>query len=321
MTKLTKLILGSGMLLLPLCLMAKTQVNKTLDADPNSIVEIEHTAGKARIEGWDKNQVKVEGTLGDDTEEFKFERNGKTIQIIVETETGGWGNWGGSNVDEDNLRIFVPKMATINYQSVNADVDILDIAGGAEVEVINGEIKAKNIAGGLEMTTVNGDLKGDDISGDVEVEAVNGDIKFSHKNGEKVQVVAVNGDIEFASEAKDIKIETVNGDMEAILTNVNSMSLDTVNGNIDVYLSLLDGARVRAASVSGDMEFFFDKDVQAKFDIEAHAGGDITNKLTNQRAQEAEFGPRSWLEFSKGNPKASVKVSTVSGGITLNSKK
>ncbi|MGB3725866.1 MAG: DUF4097 family beta strand repeat-containing protein [Glaciecola sp.] len=301
--------------------MATESVNKTLDADANSLVEISHLSGEATVIGWDKNQVKVEGVLGDRTEEFRFERNGRSvvIEVKVEKSNKGWG-WSNNNDKGDKLTIYVPKQSRVDYDSVNADFSISDVLGGASLELINGDMRANTLAGRLRLKTVNGDIKAEKLTGELLLDSVNGDIKASHISGDDIQVTTVNGDIDVDSQASEISAETVNGDIEMNLGKVSDVKSNTVNGSIEMSMHLLEGGSLDASSVGGSISFDFQQGIEARFDIEAHAGGRIKNRLTDDPVQKAKYGPNRSLEFATGNASATVDISTVSGRITLASK-
>lgn len=302
-------------------LIAREEINKTLDVDANSLIEINHVSGEAKVIGWDKNQVKVEGELGDKTESFRFERDGKSVLIIVEVKSSqkGWG-WSGDSGKGDKLVIYVPLKSRIDYHSPNADLTINNISGGANIEVINGDLRASDLSGRLRLKTINGDIRADNLKGELSLDSVNGDIKAEQLEGEDIVVNTVNGDIDIDSSAKEISADSVNGDIDMNLGQVLDVKTNTVNGSISMGMILMEGATVRAGSVGGSVELAFQKDIQAKFTIEAHAGGSIKNRITDQRASKAKYGPREWLEFSTGKPTATVDVSTVHGRIVLETK-
>lgn len=318
MRMLNKLLLGSSLLVLSTSIFAGDKVDKTLDVDANSLIEIIHVSGQAKVIGWDKNLVRVEGELGDKTEEFRFERDGKSVLIEVEVENShsnwGWSDKGGKG---DNLTIHVPLNSRVDYHSPNADLRIETIHGGANIEMINGDLRANDLKGRISLKTVNGDIKAEKLAGELSLDAVNGDIKAKQIEGDGITVNTVNGDIDVDSSAQEVSAETVNGDIEMSLDQVIDVKTNTVNGDISMRMNLIEGGRVRAGSVGGGVEFVFQKDIQAKFNIEAHAGGSIKNRINDTRASEAKYGPRKWLEFSTGEPSATVDVSTVHGSIVL----
>lgn len=313
------LMMTTGLLSMTMIGMAQAgeRVDKTLDAASNGYVEIEHVSGFARVKGWSRNEVKVTGELGDRTEAFVFERDGNEVVIHVEVKKGrrGWSNW--DDDDGDRLEIYIPENSKVSYTSTNARVEISEIFGGADISTVNGEIDAKELAGRLRLEAVNGDIDAKDLSGNIKIETVNGDIRDRSENAKEATYDSVNGDIEVFTHSSELRAETVNGDIELSLNKVDLLNLSTVNGSIDARMKLARQGDVRANSVGGSIDLYFQPDVSARFDIEGHAGGRISNNLTNDKVQKAKYGPSRWLEFSMNGGEAKVDVSTVSGRVRL----
>lgn len=179
--------------------MAGEKVDKTLTTSASPIVEIEHVAGKATITGWDKNEVKVTGELGDRTEAFIFEKKGDDVILKVETNHRKI-DWRDKNPgDGDDLTIFVPAKFDLSYTAVVADVEASRLT--------------------------------------------------------------------------------------------NSVQFDVVNGDITASLTLAEKGDVDASSVGGTLHLKMQKGVSARVEMQAHAGGDIVNRLTADKPSSAKYGP------------------------------
>ncbi|MFT5276397.1 MAG: DUF4097 and DUF4098 domain-containing protein YvlB [Glaciecola sp.] len=309
-----------GLSLLALVANAKQSVDETMAADPSGVVDIEHVNGVAKIIGWDKNEVSVKGELGENTEEFKFERDGSSIIIHVEQmKHSGWNNSGGKK-NEDNLVIHVPIKSRVNYSSVNADLTINSVHGGVNADVVNGDMEVDDLIGRIRLESVNGDINAKRLNGDIFIETVNGDIRGKHSGEKELKLSTVNGDISVHSDSPEVNAETVNGDIDLELQKVAEIIVSTVNGSIDIDMDLQDDGRVEASSVGGSIDLAFQKGVAARFDLEAHAGGSIKNKITDKKQTKAKYGPRRSLNFSTENPTGTIEVSTVHGRIEVSTR-
>jgi DUF4097 and DUF4098 domain-containing protein YvlB len=314
-----KLLMFAGFLCLSWTVLADEKVDRSLDVSKTPYVQIEHVNGSAKVIAWDKSEVKVTGRLGERTKKFIFEKNDNEVLIKVKVKNNnGWNNWGSSKGDD--LEIFVPRQSKVYYNAVNADVEIQQVLGGARVETVNGSIDVKELAGRIRLESVNGRINADNLEGDVRISTVNGTIDSRSSKGQEDSYESVNGSIEVFSESGDINVETVNGDIELELGKVNQLNLDTVNGSINAKLDLEKNGEVDASSVGGSIRLYLQSDVSARFDIEGHAGGKITNNLSDDKMQKAKYGPNRWLKFSLNGGSAKVNVSTVSGRIKLNKK-
>lgn len=310
------LLLGIGLSSLTALAMAGEKVDRTIDAYGAGNVSIEHFNGHAKITGWDKDEVRVAGELGDRTNEFIFERDGKDVIIQVKVESNNdWENWGSE--DDDNLEVFVPKNSRIDYSATNAHIEISDVYGGANVATVKGDIEAENLKAQVRLETVNGDIDSRKISGKVNIETVDGDITDRSEDIEVGNYNSGSGSIEVYTKSKIVFVETVNGDIEIHLELVENLKLATVNGSIDASMDLDKNSKVSASSVGGSILLNFDEDVPALFKIETHAGGSITNKLSSHRVKKGMYSPSKLLQFSVNGGGAMVNVSTVSGLVRL----
>ncbi|MCU7554632.1 hypothetical protein OCL06_08470 [Alteromonas sp. ASW11-19] len=310
-------LLSIGLLALSSAVVAGEKVDKTLQTSDAPFVEVEHMNGSADIIGWDKAEIRVTGELGEQTEEFIFEKNGNAVVIKVETRRRNrdWRDW--ASHDGDELTIYVPHGAQVTYETINADVTLTDLTHSVRTDVVNGDIRARSLAGRVKLEAVNGDITLEDVSGDINVETVNGDISGNHTGDSDARFDSVNGDIDVITSSPDVGVETVNGDIELTMQAVSELRIETVNGRVDASLTLNNNGDVRASSVGGSLNLAFQPNVSARFNIEAHAGGNIINDLTSDKMQKAKYGPSRWLKFANQGGDASVDISTVSGRVKL----
>ncbi len=298
---------------------AQTQVDKTLDSAPNPIVSIEHINGTIDIKVWDKNQVKVTGTINEDALGWEFKRSGRHITIEVEHKSNisFWGNKSSKSSGEDNLVIMVPLTTEIDYEAVNGTLTVANISLGVTAEVVNGNINVSDTSGRHRLTTVNGKINAVNIQGDLELETVNGTIQAIHEGRGEVELSSVNGELKLTSDAQDISVSSVNADIELILQRVRELDIDTVNSSVNASLTLQSDGKVSASSVAANMTFEFQSAISARFMVEGYAGGQFTNKITDDKTQRDEYGPSRWLEFTAGEGDAKVDIETVSGQVIL----
>ncbi|MBQ4832140.1 DUF4097 family beta strand repeat protein [Pseudoalteromonas sp. MMG010] len=303
-----------GLSILPLSVFAGEKIDKQIEVPSGGTIFIENQRGDVSITGWDKNELKVSGELDDKAEGFELNTEGNTTQFIVKMPRKlGWGN----NGDGSNLTIFMPKQSRLEFEGVNVSVTAEILENGAEVDVVNGEITAGNLIGNIKLTTVNGDVNALNLNGNIQFSTVNGEINDNESSGE-LRFSAVNGDIKSSSTANDVRLENVNGDIDFKLSSIKNLRINTVNGEAEIHIKeLLNGSDVRYESVSGNADFYFPAEVSAKFEIEAHAGGKIVNKITSDKVNKAKYGPSSDLEFNVNGGHADIEMDTISGHISL----
>ncbi|GAA0359471.1 hypothetical protein GCM10009092_24590 [Bowmanella denitrificans] len=314
---MNKFLFAAGLSLLSQLCLAGEKVDLSLDARADGRISIEHITGKAVIKGWDKHQVKVTGELDDRAEKLIFERDGNEIIVKVKMPRNSRNDW--SNDDGDDLQIFVPVASLVNYETVNADLSAENILGGTELSSVNGKVKVHALAGRIRIETVNGDIHSAGLTGDIKLSTVNGRIVDKDSKGDEIRYESVNGDIDGSTSAPRIKVENVNSDVKLSLHKVERLAVQTVSGDTTIKLTLLEGGEVTGSTVSGGVDLTFQDNVSARFDLEGHAGGHFVNRLTSDKMDKAKYGPSRWLKFRTGDGSARVRISTVSGRISLDS--
>lgn len=296
---------------------AGDSIDKSLTVDGATSVSVENLRGKVSIVGWDKNTVTVKGELDDKTERFIFERSGSSIKIKVEIPSRMNGhNW---NVGGSNLKIRIPETMRLDFSGVSSDVEITNLINSTEAKTVSGNIEVDNLSEHVELASVSGDIEASNLTGRVNLSTVSGNISDKQSDG-RIKLKAVSGDVHSQSTAEEVSVSTVSGEIDLILDDVEELAISTVSGNADGRLSLNDNGRVKISSVSGDIDLTFENDVEASFRMKSNAGGDLINRITDDKATHAKYGPSSKLYFETGEANASVKGSTVSGQIKVSKK-
>ena len=305
--------------LAPVLAFAGEKIDEQLDVPKDGRIYIDNQRGEVIIKGWDKNTFKVTGELDDKAEGYTLENRGQRTDFIVDMPKRYNQGWGHNNDNDEGskLTIYMPHASALVMEGVSVDVMVSELHNDTRVETVNGDIDAKQLQGKLNLETVNGDIDGVNLAGEIRYQTVNGDINDLDSQGQ-LQMTLVNGDVESSTRAEDIRFENVNGDLQLNAQTLGSLKINTVNGELEVRVAKLhaDG-QIRAESVSGDLDLYLPSDLSARFDLEAHAGGDIRNELSDDKAVEAKYGTGESLHFTLGQGEAEVQVTTISGNTHL----
>ncbi|MEW6981049.1 DUF4097 domain-containing protein [Colwelliaceae bacterium 6471] len=290
---------------------AGERVNETLSAEGVTNINIENLRGQIAIIGWDKNEVALEGELDEQSKQLIFEKSGNRInvKVVVPRHLGN-----GKNRDGSDLTVNIPKHLSVDFSGVSTDVTLSNLLGSTEIKSVSGNINANKLQHRIELGTVSGNITSNNLSGKISLSSVSGNIEDKHSNGE-VKLKVVSGNIYSQSNATEVVANNISGNIELELAAVDDFSVTTVSGDLNANLSLNDSGVAKLSSVSGDIDIEFQKDIQASFRMHANAGGDLINRLTNDQAARAKYGPSSKLSFQVGNGSATVRANTVSGEI------
>lgn len=292
---------------------AGEKVDKTLSINGATNISVENLRGKVKIIGWDKNEVSVSGEIDEKAERFVFEKEGAFIKVKVVMPHHMNSSWHEKGSD---LLINIPRKLRLDFNGVSTDVTIEGLVNSTEVKSVSGNISVESLSDLIELSSVSGDITSENLSGKINLTSVSGDI-YDKKSKGRITLKAVSGHLKTQSEASEVFVNTVSGEIDMTLAEVDELIISTVSGDVDGELSLNTNGLIKMSSVSGDIDLGFTNDVQASFRMRSNAGGDLVNKLTNDKAKHAKYGPSSKLYFETGNGKASVKASTVSGRLKV----
>ena len=200
---------------------ADRAVDETRTASADGDVSVELIAGSVRIIGWDRNEVRVSGTIGDDVEELEVSTSsrGVSIEVVLPDDDERDGRR-LRDVGAD-LEIHVPSGSSVETETVSADVSVEGVSGAVEMESVSGDVTIEGAMREAEAATVSGDIR---VTSDAPL-----------REGE---FASVSGDIYFRAELEsggDFSFEAVSGDIELRLPANTSadFSVDTFSGRID----------------------------------------------------------------------------------------
>ena len=275
--------------MIPMAAQAKESIDERWNVDANVKISVENVAGEIEIEGWDRNEVHLTGTLGDSVEELEVDESGSGLQISVI-------NRDERHIDETDLTLRVPESAVITASAVSADIEI----SGMDNKKLTG-------------SSVSGDVQVQATSQWVSLESVSGDVGFSGQTG-RISAESVSGDIELSGVSGSVEATTVSGDMELQAGEMKSGKFETVSGDIEVTTDMTGNGKLRAESMSGDVTINLPGSQSGLFKAQSFSGrissdfGSISN---------AEHGPGSHLKHVAGDGGAEIRVESFSGNINL----
>jgi DUF4097 and DUF4098 domain-containing protein YvlB len=275
--------------LAPMSLLAGESVNEQWDVDADASISIENIVGEIIIEGWNKNEARLTGELGDSVEELEVSASSSSLNISVL-------NKDHRNIDGSDLKLMIPHGASIEASAVSADIAITDLDN------------EKLIA-----SSVSGDVEVEATSQRVSIESVSGDVEFSGETA-RISAESVSGDLELSGISGDFSATTVSGDMELQVGMIDNGKLETVSGNIAVVGQVSNNGKLRAESMSGDVEVILPSSQSGTFKAQSFSGLITTAFGT---VKNEKHGPGSHLKHVAGDGGGDIRVESFSGNIKL----
>ncbi len=292
-TKLIAAGLGAMAVMLPVTAVSGEEIDKTLDMSNDGLVQVENMVGIIEFSGWDRSEVQIRGEAGDDVEEVEITSTATGVKIRVHNRSGK------RNIEGTNLYLRIPQSASIEADSVSADITVSD-----------------NLGERILLNTVSGDLEIDASPELLEMHSVSGDVEF-RGTASRSSVETVSGEIALVGPSGEISINTVSGDVSLEAGEVSRGRFESVSGDMTLTLSLGDGGRLSCDSMSGDVKLRLPASQQAEFTAQSYSG-DINSEFGS--STRVSKGPGQMLRHKEGDNGAEIRLETFSGDVYIRSR-
>ena len=277
-------------LLFPLSGLSGQNLDETRDMAADGHVLVENMVGSVEVTVWNKAKIEIKGNLGDDVEKVEISATDNGIQIRVRNQRKR------RDIDDTDLYLRVPLGASIEVETISADIDVNGSAGESIV-----------------LSTVSGDVEVEASPRRLEIQSVSGEVEFAGSVS-RSSVETVSGDITLRGVRGEIEISTISGDVSLIAEEVDRGRFESVSGDMKLDLTISDNGRLVSASMSGDLVLRLPEAQQAGFVIQTYSG-DIRSDFGE--SVKVSKGPGSVLKYHEGNNGALIRLESFSGDIHI----
>ncbi|GAB3744755.1 DUF4097 family beta strand repeat-containing protein [Lysobacter olei] len=288
----------AAVLSLALPALAATPINETRPLSSTGEVEIENLKGRIDVRVWDRDEVKIEGSLGNGVERLAIEgdRNKLAVRVKYPKRFGMNGN----NSEPTELRLTVPRRANLDIEAVSADIDVQGTAAGKlSADSVSGDVVVIGAPRKAEVNTVSGNQQLTINTADAAIDTVSGDIALRGR---------FDGEVEFNSVSGDI---TISNNRE---NPVRKLSGSSVSGDLTVSTALARGGEIAVDTLSGDVRLNLPRDVSATVTGESFSG-DL--RVSGAQVQRPKHGPGSNVSHRYGAGEGRITVESFSGNASV----
>lgn len=284
-------------------LAAQTPIDETHPLNADARLSVANVKGRISVTTWDRSEVRVEGYLGDGTEGLEVKGGPGNLSIAVKypEDGGSWfGGWGRNSSGDSELRVTAPAGITLDVEAVAADVEVTGVRGAElNIDNVSGDVTVDSAARDVEVNTVSGSQKLMLHANDVSAESVSGDVEIRGELGGRIDIEAVSGSLSVDSTSA-----------------AKSLTAGVVSGDVTLRTGLQPGGRLRAESLSGDLEVILPASTSASLSASSFTG---TIKSFSGKVDTEEHGPGSSLETKLGAGDGSIDLETFSGDLSVRS--
>ena len=282
--------------------LAATPVNETRPLDATGQVHISNVKGSIIVRTWNKPEVRVTGSLGKGAEKLEIDGDPSSIDIEVKfpNNSTGWNLWGrsGNKMEPTVLEVTIPQRASLDIESVSANVDVQQMAGR--------KLSVSSVSAPIVVTASSpGQAKFENVSGDITLRITSADVEASSVSGDVKLGGGLNGQVD---------LETVSGNITLLAQPLSKLNANTVSGDLDLKAGLKPGGTINIESLSGEVGLNLLRNSGARVHVETFSGGIHS---PSGKVQEEEHGPGKSLDTTLGDGRGRINVESFSGDVTI----
>jgi DUF4097 and DUF4098 domain-containing protein YvlB len=274
------------------------QVSRSGPVAADVTVEVFNIVGTVRVTGWDRDEIQVQGTLGQGVEGLAFENDHDVVEIRVEIP-GRRRRDTGRQVGDTHLEIMVPRGASLEIETLAASI---------AVDGVDGDVRMESSAGGITYTGGATRVEAGTAAGDIEVNA--------SAAGADIDVEGVAGSVLVQFISGNVAAGSLTGNVRVIGGRIGEGSFESVSGTLYFEGEIGAGAELDFDNFNGDIELLIPADSAAEFDISTHLGSIETEFGFEGRSVE-QYSPEQEAEFTLAGGGAEVSIETFSGNVTV----
>ena len=285
-----------------------SDIDETKPMQPGGRITIENIAGKVTVIGWDKDEINVKGTVGEDVRSVDFDVRGDDAQIEVDVPSGR------NRKIRTELTISVPRQSSIAVETVSAKIDVSGVtASNHRLETVSGSVEAKDTTGSMDIETVSGQITLHDADSQVKIDTVSGSVKTTG-NAESVDAETVSGSVQIIGVQQEVRVGAISGSIRIEGDGLEDFEVETVSGSVNFNGSLASNTDVEVHTISGSVNLKIDGPLPAEYDLRTSSGS--INCSFGPGVQKRR-GPGQSLRFELDSGDGDVRVETFSGSITI----
>lgn len=241
---------------------------KAIPADPNVAVKLCVSEGDVKINGTEKNEVRVFVRNGRKFEFRSLEKNPETqkaswVWLARATDSTPAAGQFVNCLSGDSIEIDLPLRGSVMIEGRSATVNI-DSVTKATVKLVEGDISLRNIPGGVFARTEQGELLAESIAGEIGLETTTGNIVAydlkTARPGDPLRVTTIRGTISLQNIShRQIEANATSGSVKYVGTFVGGgiYKFRTASGRIGLLLPADVNCRVSASFGFGNFDSSF----------------------------------------------------------------
>jgi DUF4097 and DUF4098 domain-containing protein YvlB len=265
-------------------------------------VSVDSAVGAIRLSGSDRPLAHLKAVKrGRDAEKVTFEvtSDKKSLRVVTKfperQANGNNFNFGGNN--------FGNGVSVVNGLEVDIQIELLvpKTLKSLILRTVSGTISVHGAqAKETKVSSTSGGVQADGLRGDLAVDVISGNVQIANLVGTRAAVTSTSGSVTGSAQIKSLEIKGVSTSVSFALTPPQegewSAKVSVISGEVSLRVPRSAGAALHWTTQSGGVSCGFD--------------------LKEKKQSDSRFPPHS-LDGTFGNGAGSIRMSTISGAITL----
>lgn len=278
---------------------------KAIVVDPKVNISLCIQSGNLKVNGWDRNEVRVFVSEGSPVGFKTLQKNRQTdkaVWIMIVGFDAAKNNASGEEcISGDQIEIDAPRNAVLNIKSQESRMNV-DSVGKVSIKNVVGDIALNNIAGGIDATTYEGDVIVEKSSGAISVQSVTGNIAVSGASPSEI------GDI--------FKAKTNNGAISLQAIEHRQLEVNTNSGSIKYIGEILANGQYAFGTQNGSILLHLPTDSSCKISA-TYGYGSFNSEIQLQKIEKNSLTQTKSLSAMMGTGEAVLNFTTFNGSINI----
>lgn len=281
---------------------------KAIVVDPKVNISLCIQGGNLKVNGWDRNEVRVFINAGSPLGFKTLQKNRQTDKavwiMVVGFDTTKNNGSGEECISGDEIEIDAPRSAVLNIKSQESRMSV-DSVGKVSIKNVVGDVMLNNIAGGIDATTYEGDVVVEKSSGAISVQSITGNIAVSGASPSEI------GDI--------FKAKTTNGAISLQAIEHRQLEVNTNSGSIKYVGEILANGQYTFGTQNGSILLNVPIDSSCKISA-TYGYGSFNSEIPLQKIEKNSLTQTKSLSAMMGTGEAVLNFTTFNGSINIRKK-
>lgn len=275
---------------------AQRAIDETHKLDKGGTLAVENLAGSITVTGWNRQEVKITGSLDDKAEKLEVTGDARELEIAVRYP--------------DRVRNVNEGTTLVIQAPAGCRLEINGVSTTVAVDRMDGELEARTVSGKLTLRGKPAAVRAETVSGTLDLDL----------ETDRATLSTVSGDIKVGGVRRDLSCRAVSGKLVIDAgKDLEKLTCEVISGNIRVTGQMARKAEWALSAHSGDVTVDLVGKVDARLRLKTFSGT-IHDVFGKSAERTSKYAPGKELSVTEGNGEGLLTVDVFSGDVRVGKK-